>query len=102
MGETRESRRRFVRATAFAVLCAVLIAAAAAIPSASATKVKPIGKAKGHTPKPLCPQKPPESQNPPSVKRPCFVTGSVTGFQLKANGEHHITKATQSGKIVSW
>src|SRR5207249_2265167 len=61
-----------------------------------------IGTAKGHTPAPLCPQRPPEQGNPPTVTRPCKVIGSVTGFQLKANGQHHITRASSSGQIVAW
>jgi hypothetical protein len=93
------------RALAFAAPCAALIAAAAALtPLADADNTRPrtLGDAKGHTPRPLCPQQPSERQNPTSITRPCFVTGSITGFQLKANGEHHVTRAPSGGKIVAW
>jgi hypothetical protein len=94
-------RRR--RTIAFAALCAGVVAIAAVTPFADAgnTKAKVIGQVK-HNPKPLCPQKPAENQNPPVVKRPCFVIGSVTGFQLKADGKHHIMRATKTGKLVAW
>jgi hypothetical protein len=100
--ESRGCRRR--SAGAFALLCAGAIAAAAALaPLADAgnTKPKRLGM-KGHVPRPLCPQRPPESQHPATVTRPCIVTGSVTGFQLKANGQHHVMRAPTAGKIVSW
>lgn len=99
---TLKSPRR--RAIAFAAACAALAAAAALAPLADAgnTKPKPLGRAKGHTPGPLCPQRPSERQNPSTVTRPCRVVGSVTGFQLKANGAHHITRAPSSGQIVAW
>ena len=98
------SSRRGRRAFTFAAVCACLSAAAVAlVPLADAgnQKAKVLGDVK-HNPKPLCPQKPPENQNPAVVKRPCFVIGSVTGFELKAEGEHHVMRATQSGKLVAW
>src|ERR671937_1078477 len=76
------------RAIASAAACAALIGGGAALgASAEAKNTKPrtLGEAKGHTPRPLCPQQPPERQNPTTITRPCFVTGSITGFQLKAN-----------------
>jgi hypothetical protein len=91
-------------AGAFALLCAGAIAAAAALaPLADAgnKRAKKLGMT-GQTPRPLCPQQPPERQHPTAVTRPCIVTGSVTGFQLKANGQHHVTRASTGGKIVAW
>lgn len=101
-GNDSSSRRR-PRAVAFAVLCVGVVAVAAAAPFADAGNKKPkvLGQVQ-HNPNPLCPQKPPESQNPPAVKRPCFVIGSVTGFELKADGEHGVMKAPKTGKLVAW
>jgi hypothetical protein len=86
---SRGSQRR--SAAVFALLCAVAVAAAAAFaPFADAGNSKPkqIGFT-GSRPTPLCPKN-------------CIVTGSVTGFQLKANGQHHVTRAPSGGKIVAW
>lgn len=91
-------------AAAFASLCAAtlaLVAALAPLADAGNTKPKQLGMT-GHRPRPLCPQRPPESQNPTTVTRPCIVTGSVTGFQLKANGQHHVMRAPSRGRIVAW
>jgi hypothetical protein len=96
------SRRR--GATAFAALCAGVLGAAATLaPSADAGNTKPhvLGQTK-NTPRALCPQQPSESQNPTTINRPCFVIGSVTGFELKADGERHVMRAPTGGKIVSW
>ncbi len=105
MATASHNRRRPRRGTlAFAALCAGVVAVAAAAPFADAGgNVKPmvLGEVQ-HNPKPLCPQKPPESQNPPVVKRPCFVIGSVTGFELKADGKRHVMRAPQTGKLVAW
>jgi hypothetical protein len=104
MAPRKESReRRWRRAVAFAALLAGLVAAAALAPLADAGNKKPhvLGKVQ-HNPKPLCPQKPPENQNPASVTRPCFVIGSVTGFELKADGQRHVMRAPRSGKLVAW
>ena len=87
--DSRGRSRRF--AGGFAVLCAGAIAAAAALaPAADAgnQKAKRIGFS-GNPPSPLCPKN-------------CIVTGSVTGFQLKASGQHHVTRAPSGGKIVAW
>jgi len=104
MASAAHSRGRHRRsAAAFALLCTGAIAAAVVLaPLADASKkAKKIGMT-GHTPRPLCPQQPSESQHPATVTRPCIVTGSVTGFQLKANGQHHVTRAAAGGKIVAW
>jgi hypothetical protein len=99
------SRRR--GAAAFA-LCACLLGGAGALaPLADAGHAKGntnphvLGKTK-HTPRALCPQQPSESQNPTIIKRPCFVIGSVTGFELKADGERHVMRAPTNGTIVAW
>jgi hypothetical protein len=99
----RRSRRR--GPLAFAALCACLLAAAAVLASlaqgAGNKKPKVLGKTE-HTPRALCPQQPAESQNPATIKRPCFVIGSVTGFELKADGRRHVMRAPSDGTIVSW
>jgi hypothetical protein len=87
--DSRGSRCR--SAVAFALLCAAAVVAATALsPLASAKnqKAKQIGFT-GNRPAPLCPKN-------------CIVTGSVTGFQLKANGQHHVMRAPSGGKIVAW
>jgi hypothetical protein len=87
--DSRGHRRR--SAVAFAVLCATAISATTALaPLADAGSRKPkrIGFS-GKPPHPLCPKN-------------CIVTGSVTGFQLKALGQHHVMRAPQGGKIVAW
>jgi hypothetical protein len=96
-------QRRRGRALAFAALAAGIIALAAIAPFADAgsTKPKVIGKTK-QTPRPLCPARPPENKPNPGTKFPCSVVGSVTGFQLKGDGEHHLMRARQSGTIVAW
>src|SRR5690242_20551812 len=89
MASRKESPRRG-RALAFAGVCAALVAAAALAPFASAGKKASV---LGHTknaPKPLCPAKPPENKPNQGTKRACSVVGSVTGFQLKANGVRHL------------
>jgi hypothetical protein len=57
-----------------------------------------------HTPAPLCPQKPPERQNPDStqIKKTCQAVGSVTGFQLEANGKHQAFRVPHNARIVAW
>src|SRR5262245_61577332 len=96
------SRLRRRRALIFAVLCAALVGAATMVPLADAGKrASVIGKTK-HTPRPLCPAKPPENQPNPGTKKSCSVVGSVTGFQLKADGVHSLMKAHKTGKIVAW
>ena len=72
------------------MLCVSIATVAALTPPADAGNIKPkrVGMS-GDIPHPLCPKN-------------CIVTGSVTGFQLKANGQHHVTRAPSGGKIVSW
>jgi hypothetical protein len=86
--DSRGRRRRSARL--FAALCAGAIAAAALAPLADAgnKKAKQIGFS-GKPPSPLCPKN-------------CIVTGSVTGFQLKALGQHHVMRAPTGGKVVAW
>jgi hypothetical protein len=96
------SRLRRRRALIFALLCAGLLGAAAVVPFADAgKKAATIGKTK-HTPKPLCPAKPPENKPAAGTKKSCSVVGSVTGFQLKADGTPHLMRAPKGGKIVAW
>lgn len=81
-------RQRVRQAVVFAVLCAVLVGVAA-VSSAGASKAKVLGKTK-HTPDPACP------------KRPCEAIGSVTGFQIIADGEKQPFKVEKDGKLVAW
>jgi hypothetical protein len=78
---------------AFAALCAVLVAAASAIPSAGARSAKTIGKTK-NTPAPACPTDTPQS--------PCSVVGRATGFMTVADGKKHPFNVFKDGKIVAW
>jgi hypothetical protein len=102
-----QTRRRRRGAIAFAALCACVLGAVAALAPLAAgagkgnTKPHVLGQTK-HTPRALCPQQPSESQNPTTITRPCFVIGSVTGFELKADGERHVMRAPTAGKIVAW
>jgi hypothetical protein len=72
----------------FAALCAALIGLAVAS-SAGAISAKVIGKTH-HTPHPDCP------------KTPCSAIGSVTGFQLAADGKKRPFNVHKNGKIVAW
>ncbi len=58
----------------------------------------------GHTPGPLCPQRPPErtKPDPTQIKHACQAIGSVTGFQLKAGGDHHAFELPHNARIVAW
>jgi hypothetical protein len=98
-------RRRRRGAIAFAALCACVLGAAATLAPLAAgkgnTKPRVLGKTK-NTPRALCPQQPSESQNPTTITRPCFVIGSVTGFELKADGRRHVMRAPTNGTIVAW
>jgi hypothetical protein len=81
-------RRRARQALVFAAICALLVGVAA-VSSAGASKAKVLGKTK-HTPDPACP------------KDPCEAIGSVTGFQIVANGEKQPFKVHRDGKLVAW
>jgi hypothetical protein len=85
-------RRRSRAALAFAALAATVTAIGIAIP-ADAAKPKTLGKTK-HTPKPACPTN--------TSSNPCEAIGSVTGFQMKADGKKHIFEAKRNGKLVAW
>ena len=66
-------------------LCALI----AAVGVASATPAKTLGKT-SRTPEPSCP------------KTPCEAVGSVTGFQMIADGTRAPFKAREDGFIVGW
>jgi hypothetical protein len=75
---------------AFGGLCALLVVLAVAISvPAGATNARVIGKTK-HTPAPDCP------------KTPCNAIGSVTGFQLVADGKKRPFNVHKNGTIVAW
>jgi hypothetical protein len=81
-------RRARPRVLGIAIACA-LLAVAVAIPVASdAVRAKKLGHTK-HTPKPQCPAN-------------CEAIGSVTGFQVKADGRSGLFVMPQNGKIVAW
>jgi hypothetical protein len=98
MGDTRtttpSARRRAAYALAFAALCAALVTAAVAIPSAGASRAKVIGHTK-HTPNPSCP-------NRKSDGAKCNVIGRVTGFMTVADGKKQPFRVAQDGKLVAW
>ena len=58
----------------------------------------------GKTPDPLCPQRPPEREkpDPTQIKHACQAIGSVTGFQLKADGDHQAFRVPHNARIVAW
>ena len=92
MGDTRTGTpnpgRRAADALAFVALCAALIAAAIAIPSAGASRAKVIGHTK-HTPGATCPKR-------------CKVVGRVTAFMTVADGKKQPFRVPQDGKLVAW
>jgi hypothetical protein len=68
---------------------AALVALAAGPAQATASTAKILGKTT-RTPEPSCP------------KTPCEAVGSVTGFQLVADGDRAPFKAREDGWIVGW
>ena len=80
------------RRVAFGLLCLALLAGAIALP-ATANKTKVLGKTR-HTPNPSCPKD--------TRKHPCQAIGSVTGFQIKADGERGVFKAPHDGRLLAW
>jgi hypothetical protein len=105
--DTRPRRRRIVQAILFGALCAAVVVFGVVAASAGTHRQNAltIGHTK-HTPNPLCPQKPSEKyiqhhQGTP-VKHGCAVIGSVTGFQIKADGHRHAFRVHQAGRIVAW
>jgi hypothetical protein len=89
---TPTPRSRVRHALAFAAVCALLLAAAM-VASAGAAKVRTLGKTR-HTPPPDCPTD--------TASRPCEAIGSVTGFQLVADGQKNPFQADRDGKIVAY
>ncbi len=75
-------------ALALLVLVA-LIALAGGAGEAIASTAKTLGKTE-RTPEPSCPQ------------TPCEAVGSVTGFQMVADGDRGLFKARENGWIVGW
>jgi len=72
----------------FAALTALCLLAAGA-GAANATTARQLGKT-NRTPQPSCP------------KTPCEAVGSVTGYQVIADGTRAPFKARQNGWIVAW
>lgn len=89
-GTDKRPRRRIHHALGFAALCAGVVAIGVSASTAGAGNhpTKTLGKTK-HTPDPRCPKN-------------CQVIGSVTGFQIKADGQRHVFRANESGRIVAW
>ena len=106
-GTDKRPRRRIHHALGFAALCAGVVAVgiSAAPAGAGRQTATTIGQTK-HTPGPLCPQKPSETRKPPptssEIRHGCQVVGSVTGFQIKADGRRHAFRAHENGRIVAW
>jgi hypothetical protein len=87
MESTTGRRRRVRQAFAFAALCAALVGVLA-VSTAGARDAKVLGKTR-HTPDPACP-------------KDCNAVGSVTAFQLAANGEKRPFNVRRRGKLVAW
>jgi hypothetical protein len=75
--------------TAFAALLALACTLCLGVSTAGAAKAKVLGKTT-RTPEPSCPQ------------TPCEAVGSVTGFQMYADGVRAPFKAREDGFIVAW
>ena len=71
------------------LVLAALIALVGAVGEAGASTAKTLGKTE-RTPEPSCP------------KTPCEAVGSVTGFQLIADGDRGLFKARQNLSVVGW
>lgn len=84
-------RRHALAAALLGVLCAYALLAGAAADPASAAKAKMLGKTKS-TPRSYCPK--------PSAF--CESIGSVTGFQMRADGKKRPFEVRKSGHIVAW
>ncbi len=104
-------RSRIANAPFFVALCGLLVvlAAGTALAGLPEQGKRPPQRASslgqtGHTPGPLCPQRPPERTNPDStqIKHACQAVGSVTGFQLQANGKHQAFRMPHNARIVAW
>lgn len=86
-------RRARPRVLGLAIACA-LLAVAVAIPAASdAVRAKKLGHTK-HTPRPACPVE--------TSQHRCEAIGSVTGFQVKADGRKGLFRAPHDAKLVAW
>jgi hypothetical protein len=93
------SSRRTLAVSAFAVLCAALVAIGVATSPADATKAHAIGNTK-HTPNPSCPG--PKGSNVP-VEKQCQVMGEVTGFQAGADKKKRgLMRIPKDGHVVGW
>lgn len=91
MAENRPTDRPRLRLALAALTLALLTAAAlaaAGVDQARGGAAKVLGETK-KTPKPLCPKN-------------CAGTGSVTGYQVKADGRSSLFKVPADGHIVGW
>ncbi len=83
------------RTTPARLIAAALVLALTAVglilvsPSGAANQTAKLLGGSGKTPKPLCP-------------KDCRGTGSVTGFQVLANGRKSISRIPDDGHIVAW
>jgi hypothetical protein len=84
----RSARPAALAALGLGALCALVVAA-----SASATPAKTLGNT-SRTPAPSCPST--------GTNDACEAVGSVTGFQVKADGVQAPFKAREDGWIVAW
>jgi hypothetical protein len=85
---TVSRRDRLQVAGAFAAFCA-LVVAIGMVSAAGAEEPKVIGKTQ-RSPEPACPGD------------PCSAIGSVTGFQVEANGKKALMKADEDGRLVGF
>jgi hypothetical protein len=84
---------RPTRAFALAALLAAFGLLVAGVGAAAAKPAKTLGKTK-RTPAPSCPKQGPNDS--------CEAVGSVTGFQMVADGNRAPFKAREDGTIVAW
>ena len=84
---------RPTRALALAALLAALGLLVAGVGAATAKPAKTLGKT-NRTPAPSCPKQ--------GANDSCEAVGSVTGFQMTADGTRAPFKAREDGTIVAW
>jgi hypothetical protein len=117
-------RSRIANTPLFLALCGLVVALAAGTALAGLPKqgkrppqqALKLGQTK-HTPAPLCPQQPSEKRQQKyfdhhpgattlpqnlQTKHACQAVGSVTGFQIKADGKKQAFRVPHNARIVAW
>ncbi len=86
------------RRTFFVAVLATTCLLTAGAGVAGAAKAKTLGKT-NRTPAPSCPA---NTADDPGPDLDCQAVGSVTGFQMTADGTRPLFKARETGSIVAW